>query len=163
MTERWVPVVGWESFYEVSSYGRVRSLTRLSLVRYGGVARGRLLAQHSSGKTEHRTVTLCRTGVRHKAKVHRLVLEAFVGSAPSGFAACHRDDNPLNNAVENLYWGSHTDNMRDRVRNGRHPNARKTHCKRNHALTSDNVYVYQTPSGGTTRKCRRCVKDRTNA
>lgn len=35
MTERWLPVPGWEGFYEVSDQGRVRGLDRV-LVRKNG-------------------------------------------------------------------------------------------------------------------------------
>src|SRR4051812_36221743 len=48
-------------------------------------------------------------GVRRGRKkdtlyIHRLLMEAFVGPCPSGLMACHRDDNKLNNSLENLYY-----------------------------------------------------------
>jgi len=49
-------------------------------------------------------------------KVHILVLEAFVGPRPDGLVGCHKDDNTTNNAVENLYWGSESQNTHDRCR-----------------------------------------------
>jgi hypothetical protein len=51
--------------------------------------------------------------------VHRLVLEAFVCPCPDGKEACHKDGDPSNNRVENLYWGTHEENMADYVRHGR--------------------------------------------
>jgi hypothetical protein len=49
-----------------------------------------------------------------------LVLETFVGPKPTPkHECCHRDDDRSNNAVENLYWGTHAENMRDIVKN--HP------------------------------------------
>jgi hypothetical protein len=56
---------------------------------------------------------------RHRA-VHRLVLEAFVGPCPEGFEGCHFDGDPSNNAVKNLRWDTHLNNMKDIQRHGRH-------------------------------------------
>ena len=50
--------------------------------------------------------------------IHHLVLEVFVGPRPTlAHHALHRDDDPLNNRLENLYWGTGQDNIRDRARN----------------------------------------------
>lgn len=51
-------------------------------------------------------------------RVHRLVLEAFVGPAPAGTEGCHNDGNPQNNALSNLRWDTHAENMLDQVRHG---------------------------------------------
>jgi hypothetical protein len=51
-------------------------------------------------------------------RVHRLVLEAFVGPAPEGEEGCHNDGNPANNALGNLRWDSHPSNMADQVAHG---------------------------------------------
>lgn len=51
--------------------------------------------------------------------VHRLVLISFGGKAPKGKRyCCHRDGNPFNNDINNLYWGDWYDNYLDRVRQG---------------------------------------------
>jgi DNA-binding XRE family transcriptional regulator len=68
---------------------------------------------------------------RH-SKVHRIVLETFVGPAPDGCQACHRNGVRTDNRVENLYWGTAADNSADRHRHGntqrgeRHTAARLT-------------------------------------
>lgn len=38
-------------------------------------------------------------------RVHRLVLEAFVGPCPPGMECRHLDDDPRNNRLDNLAWG----------------------------------------------------------
>lgn len=50
--------------------------------------------------------------------VHRLVLEVFVGACPEGMECCHRDGNPSNNHIGNLYWGTPTENAADSARHG---------------------------------------------
>lgn len=62
--------------------------------------------------------------------VHRLVLDSFVGPCPDGHEACHRNGNPKDNRVGNLYWGTRSDNQRDAVRHGTHRCPRgETHHK----------------------------------
>jgi hypothetical protein len=63
-------------------------------------------------------VNLCRKGIKFNFLVHRLVLEAFVGSCPDSFECCHKDGNPLNNRLENLRWGSRSENRLDAVNHG---------------------------------------------
>ena len=53
--------------------------------------------------------------------VHSLVLTAFVGPRPTGMYALHRDDDPTNNSLDNLYWGTPSENIRQCFNSGRHP------------------------------------------
>lgn len=59
------------------------------------------------------------------------------------------DDDPDNNALPNLAWGTNSDNMLDAVRNGTHREARKTHCIRNHEFDG------MRDGNRTCSKCRR--------
>ncbi len=49
-------------------------------------------------------VTLSKNGKQYRLKIHRLVLEAFVGPRPPGHVACHKDGDKLNNCLDNLGW-----------------------------------------------------------
>ena len=57
--------------------------------------------------------------VRSTFRVHRLVLEAFVGPCPAGLECRHLDTDPLNNRLENLVWGTREENHADRLVMGR--------------------------------------------
>ena len=46
--------------------------------------------------------------------VHRLVALTYIPNPENKPCVCHKDNNPLNNNVDNLYWGSVEDNIRDR-------------------------------------------------
>ena len=48
----------------------------------------------------YRTVML----EKRSRRVHRLVLETFIGPCPEGFVGHHVDGNTLNNAARNLGW-----------------------------------------------------------
>lgn len=51
-------------------------------------------------------------------RIHRLVLEAFVGPCPPGMLGCHNDGNPTNNRLDNLRWDTPKSNARDSVLHG---------------------------------------------
>lgn len=54
--------------------------------------------------------------------LHRLILEAFKGPCPEGLECRHRDGNPANNRPSNLFWGTRSENIRDRIRHGKSAN-----------------------------------------
>lgn len=147
MAESWKDIPGWEGRYQISDHGRVKSIRTL----VNGTATERMLQQRP-GKKGHLRVALCREGVCTDYRVHCLVLEAFVGPRPEGHVGCHWDDNPENNHLGNLRWGSDSDNLNDRVRNGKHHNANQTHCKHGHEFSGKNLAIR--PDGA--RACRAC-------
>lgn len=65
-------------------------------------------------------VRLCpETGYVGRWQIAWLVAEAFIGPRPEGLLVCHKDDNPWNNNLNNLYYGTHSQNRFDAKRNGR--------------------------------------------
>lgn len=63
-------------------------------------------------------VTLTIDGVMINARIHRLVLETFVGPCPEGMECCHANDNRNDNRLVNLAWKTPKENGEDCVRNG---------------------------------------------
>ena len=49
---------------------------------------------------------------------HRLVALAFIPKIPDKPLVLHRDGNPKNNKVTNLYWGDDRDNHKDMIKHG---------------------------------------------
>ena len=60
-------------------------------------------------------------GKRHCRGVHVLVLETFVGPREAHQQTMHLDNNPTNNRVENLRWGTATENNRHKAHFGTLP------------------------------------------
>jgi len=148
--ERWLPVVDWEDRYEVSSEGRVRSKRS-----------GRVLRTSPNPRGGHLRVKLCRPGVQRTRTVHQIVLEAFVGPRPTGLVARHYPDpDPTNNRVENLRWGTNSENTLDKVEHGNHPFASRTECPQGHEYTPENTQIKRSRSGGVARSCLTCHRDR---
>lgn len=117
--EIWLAVPGYEGVYEVSNFGRVRSLLRLVNSRWGKVMRkGVTLRPGLVMPGGYRQVALQRDGVTTPRYVHDLVLEAFVGPAPAGHECRHLDGDSENNRLDNLAWGTRLENAQDKMRHG---------------------------------------------
>lgn len=155
MKEMWRPVVGWEDLYEVSDHGRVRSLDRIGRLGASGSRKykGRVL-RPIANELNYQKVSLCRDRHHEIRRIHRLVLEAFIGPCPPGMETRHRDGDPANNHLTNLRWGTKTDNNLDQVRHGTQYWAARDTCGYGHALESRNL----TPSkvGSGRRDCLAC-------
>lgn len=160
--EVWRPVVGFEGSYEVSSLGRVRSIDRHVPNGPGRMQywRGRVLKASPTNRGAGRApkylnVALRLAGKSYHVQVHHLVLEAFVGPRPPGLECLHANDIGTDNRVENLRWGTGSENVCEMVKNGLHHLAKRTHCKFGHEFTPDNT-VYRKTGWGVYRRCREC-------
>ena len=93
--EIWKPVVGYEGLYMVSNWGRVKS------IKFGKEI---ILKQHINIKGGYYYVCLLKNGKHKNYYVHRLVAEAFIPNSYNLPQVNHRDENKLNNNVDNLEW-----------------------------------------------------------
>jgi HNH endonuclease/NUMOD4 motif-containing protein len=160
-TETWRPIAG-RAGYEVSDLGRVRSVDRVVTVMRRGRAvearyKGVMLRLNPAGNG-YLNVNLGRC---RSARVHSLVLKAFVGPRPAGYQAAHADGDKLNNAVANLRWATPEENNADKSRHGtllcgsRNHNGARTHCKWGHPFDAEN-----TRRNHKQRICRTCERER---
>lgn len=120
ITEEWRDIPGYERLYGVSNFGRVVSVERWVT---GGRGKRQLVPNTILKQTVdsygYRLVSLCDSvsGRPTKvAKVHRLVLLAFIG--PSELMGCHGDGDKANNTLDNLRYGTAQDNADDRELHG---------------------------------------------
>ena len=127
--EQWADAVGFEGLYRVSDHGRVWSFpstyTRhewrkgtMQTVRVGGnYLRGHI--RRENGRPVCLLVSMIDgAGKKHTVRVHKLVLEAFVGPAPAGMVCCHWNGDPTDNRIENLRWDTMKANQGDSARHG---------------------------------------------
>jgi hypothetical protein len=154
--EQWRPIAAYEGYFEVSSLGRVRSLPRVIMRRNGApqTIRGRVLCQQPMSNGFYPKVDLSRDGVSRTRPVHRLVGEAFLGPRPLGLETRHLNGDGFDNRLENLCYGTHTENMQDAIAHGTHPSVAlkaRTHCAKNHPYDERTRYA---PNGS--RICARC-------
>ncbi len=105
--EEWRPVKGYEGLYEVSSFGRVKSLERWVKGPHGEdrLKKSRIFKKHNCANG-YTVVCLYKNGVGKDKKVHRLVAEAFLEN-PNGWPQInHKDEVRDNNHVSNLEYCS---------------------------------------------------------
>jgi len=76
MSEAWVPAAGYEEWYEVSNFGRIRRTKAAS-----GTSVGRILVP-GLNRGGYQKVSLCNDGEQHVTTVHRIVTESFLGVCP---------------------------------------------------------------------------------
>jgi len=122
--EVWKPVVGFESFYAVSNFGRIKRTARGK-----GTYPGRIVkkSNHSSG---YDAVNLSNGISKQYCLVHRIVCQAFWGDPPSErHEVAHKDGNKKNNRISNLRWATPSENTYDNflneVSNGQSSRSRK--------------------------------------
>lgn len=96
MIEVWKPVTNYEGLYEISNLGRIRSLHN-----YKRNGNNILVPRIKRG---YFTVGLRKNGIRKWFLLHRLVALAFIPNPNNYPCVNHKDENKLNNNVENLEW-----------------------------------------------------------
>lgn len=160
MDWRWIP--GFEGRYEISSEGDVRSVPR----RYAGgkTLKPRLTRYNPAvGETPYKVVRLYPgDGTFVDKLVHVAMLETFTSPRPAGQEGRHLDGDSLNNRRENLVWGTHGENMLDKIAHGTDVQLLKTHCPQNHEYTKANTYIGTNANGRPSRRCKRCRADAMN-
>ena len=102
MREVWRAVKNYEGRYEVSNFGRVKSLYD---ARHN-IYREKILKPYSNGKGYLR-VGLFKDGKHKKFLVHVLVAQAFIPNQQNLPCLNHIDENTMNNCVNNLEWCTH--------------------------------------------------------
>ena len=94
MEEIWKDKKDYEEHYQVSNCGRIKS------IKFGKEKILKLIKD----KDGYLQVTLCKNGIQKNYKVHRLVAEAFLPNPDNLPQVNHKDENKLNNNVDNLEW-----------------------------------------------------------
>ena len=135
--EEWLFIPDFDK-YEISSYGRVYS--HLS---------SKILKLRVSGG-----YVLVNLGRKHTEWVHRLVMLVFVGPCPADLEVCHSDGISVNNYLDNLYYGTHQQNVQDTIRHGRNAMLNRIRCPRDHLLIPPNLVRNQQLQGR--RTCLAC-------
>lgn len=111
--EVWRQVKGYEGIYEISSFGRVKSLGRY--VYYNNSRNyerqkrkvKEIFLKPKTGKDGYKKIECCSVGQTKTKKIHQLVAIAFLNHTPNGnggktLIIDHIDNDKLNNNVSNL-------------------------------------------------------------
>ena len=101
MKEIWKDKKDYEGHYQVSNFGRVKSIKF-----------GKEIILKQSIRHGYYYVCLSKNGIVKTYNVHRLVAEVFLPNPNNYKEVNHKDENPQNNIVSNLEWCDRLYNVR---------------------------------------------------
>ncbi|CCQ82075.1 MULTISPECIES: NUMOD4 motif-containing HNH endonuclease [Bacillota] len=123
MNEIWKDIPGYEGKYQASSEGRIRSLTRKvrGICHFTGrefqrTVQGRILKPGKYCKAGHVSVVLGHG--TNGIPVHQLIARTFLGECPLGNEVLHNNGHSKDNRVENLRYGTRSENILDVYNDG---------------------------------------------
>lgn len=112
INEIWKSVEGYDGLYEVSSFGRVKSLSN-------DKSRKEKILKPASNGCGYLNVNLHNEGKNKNFLVHRLVASAFLENPGNFPEVNHKDEDKKNNSVDNLEWCTRAYNRNFGTRNER--------------------------------------------
>ena len=105
--EVWKSIKNYEGLYEVSNKGKIRSLDH---IRKNGknqyLQKGKILKSGLNKKTNYLMISLSKNGKCKTKYIHKIVAETFIDNLNQYKYINHKDENKLNNKVDNLEWCS---------------------------------------------------------
>lgn len=102
--EIWKPIKGYEGLYEVSSYGRIKSLRRWQNRKRGPFWKKEAILKPQFRKLLYLKIDLSKNDFVEQHDIHRLVAIHFIANKSKKPWVNHIDGNPSNNCVSNLEW-----------------------------------------------------------
>lgn len=121
MKERWVNIKGYEKFYQISNFGKIKRLPHYIKTTNQHKVHKRFYKEKilklSNDKDGYKLVTL-----KNKTyKVHRLVAQHFLKNIKNMPQVNHKDKNKSNNNVCNLEWCFDYENQAHAIRCDKKP------------------------------------------
>lgn len=145
--ERWKDIPGYEGYYKISDFGRVKSLQRK--VPFKGRtltvrARVRKLQYDSDG---YIILVLSKHNSTKTIKVHRVVATVFKTNKRNLPIVNHLDGNKSNNYYKNLQWATESDNQQHALELGL-----RTSFSNSKFSAADIAYIRNSVKGGVKQK-----------
>lgn len=122
--EEWRDIKDFEGLYQISSYGRVKSLPKEHITRHKYITKTKIL-RCGYKLMGYVFVNLCKNKKRKGYSLHYLVANNFLDNNNNYPVIMHIDNDKENNHVSNLKFGTYKENIQSAYDDGLHTNMRR--------------------------------------
>ncbi len=112
--EIWKAIKGYEGYYEISNYGRVKSLQNRQYnfkTQQVEIIKREKILKSSKVKRGYYAISLVKNGESKSFYIHRLIAIAFIKNEFNKPVINHIDENKENNNIDNLEWCTQKENI----------------------------------------------------
>lgn len=108
MEEIWKDIIDYEGYYMVSNLGRIKRLTTTvnSCLKHNKTITRKEHIMSPTIVNRYLSVKLTKNSHTKSYRVHRLVAQSFIPNPCNLPQINHKDENKINNCVDNLEWCS---------------------------------------------------------
>lgn len=109
--EIWKDIKGYIGLYQVSNFGRIKSLRRKIISPTGNYySKEKILTTNANDGLGYVRIQLFKNNKSKCVRVHRLVAEAFIPNPYNKRDVNHKNGIKSDNRVENLEWATRSEN-----------------------------------------------------